>query len=284
MSPSDNDGSPLPEAAGRDPRDVEAQLTLKQQALEELNRTLERRVREEVEKNREKDRLMIMQGRLATMGQMIGSLAHQWRQPLNFIGLILQDIKSAHEHGDLTPEYLDAGVREGMDVINRMSRTINDFRTFFQPDLEQQRFSVNSMIASAVSLVEASFRNNAIALQVFTDEEITVEGYPHEYSQVILIVLNNAKDALVERAVREPAVSVRLGTEGNRSAVTITDNAGGIPEDLLDRIFDPFFSTKEAGKDSGIGLFIAKTLIEKNMSGRLMVKNVEGGTEFSIVV
>lgn len=290
MMASDADGSfrmdvqPARRTAAGDEQGDGDRFSLERRSLEELNRTLEQRIQEEVEKNLEKDRLLIMQGRLATMGQMIGSLAHQWRQPLNFLGLILQDIKLAHEHGVLTPEYLDAGVREGMEVIQRMSRTISDFRTFFQPDREKQRSSVNAMVASAVSLVEAGFRNNAITLQVLTAGEVFVEAYPHEYSLVILILLNNAKDALVERTIKDASVTLRLGTEGPRSVVTIADNAGGIPEGTADRIFDPFSTAAEDGNGSGIALFLAKSLIEQRLSGRLTAKTVEGGTEFEIAV
>jgi C4-dicarboxylate-specific signal transduction histidine kinase len=266
VSAPDEDGRPAPGPA----------------ALEERNRALEQRLREEIERNRALIRLLVMQGRVATMGRMIGTLAHQWRQPLNFIGLILQDIKQAHEHGVLTPAYLDAGVGEGMEVLQRMSRSIGDFRDFFQPDRVREPFSVNAQVDAARALVEASFLNNGVELRVSKEGEPVVEGYPHEYSQALLVLLNFAKDSLAGRAVREPVVSVRVGAEGSRSVLTVTDNAGGLDGEATDRLFDPFAAAPEEAAGAALALFIAKHLVEERMGGRLAARTVAGGTEFTI--
>lgn len=263
---------------------TEEEINVKQKQLEDLNRTLEQRVLEEVERNREKEHLMLQQSRQAAMGEMIGNIAHQWRQPLNTLGLLIQDILHAHKHGELSGDYLDTSVREGMEIINHMSLTIDDFRNFFSPDKEKELFRLRETLEKAISFVDASFRNNNIVLTLKTEDDMEIKGYANEYAQVLLNILNNAKDVLIERKIAEPHVTIRLFREGDGSVVTITDNAGGIREDVLGRVFEPYYTTKEQGKGTGIGLYMSKTIIEKNMQGKLLARNTGAGAEFRIEV
>ena len=251
-------------------------------ALEELNRTLKQRVQEEVAKNLEKDRMMMVQARQAAMGEMLGNIAHQWRQPLNIVGLIIQDLQDAQVHGQLTPEYLDKGVRRSMDVIQHMSQTIDDFRGFYRVDKEKQTFFLNEIVDRVLAFVEAGFRNTNITLDVHLEKAIKAEGYPNEFAQALLNLLNNARDVLVERKVRSPKVTIRLVRHNGRAVVTISDNGGGIPSNDLEHLFEAFFTTKGEGKGTGIGLYMSKNIIEKNMSGRLTARNTADGAEFRI--
>lgn len=253
-----------------------------EQALEDMNRTLHVRVQEEVEKNREKDRIMLIQSRQAAMGEMLGNIAHQWRQPLNIVGLIIQDLQDAQGHGQLTPEYLDKSVRRSMAVIQHMSQTIDDFRSFYRSDKEKQTFILNEVIDRVISFIEASFRNMNLTLDVHLEKAIKAEGYPNEFAQALLNLLNNARDVLLERKVRSPKVTIRLARHNGRAAVTIGDNGGGIPGNHLEHLFEPFFTTKGEGKGTGIGLYMSKNIIEKNMSGRLTARNTADGAEFRI--
>jgi PAS domain S-box-containing protein len=255
-----------------------------EQALEDMNLTLHARIQEEVEKNREKDRLMMVQSRQAAMGEMLGNIAHQWRQPLNIVGLIIQDIYDAQAHGQLTQEYLEKSVRRGMDVIQLMSQTIDDFRGFYRVDKEKQTFFLNEIVDRVLAFVEAGFRNKQIDIEVKMPEAVAATGYPNEFAQVLLNILNNAKDALLERRVPSPKLAIRVFRDLERSVVTIADNAGGIADGDLDRVFEPFFTTKEEGKGTGIGLYMSKHIIEKNMSGRLTARNTAEGAEFRIEV
>ncbi|MBZ0157287.1 MAG: MEDS domain-containing protein [Alphaproteobacteria bacterium] len=252
--------------------------------LEELNRTLEERVVEEVALNREKDHIMLLQSRQAAMGEMIGNIAHQWRQPLNAVGLIIQALLDAHEYGELDRQHLAGSVEQAMEIIRHMSQTIDDFRNFFKPDKEKHEFSLSGVIRKVVSFIEASFRNNTIRIELDLQEEVCVNGYPNEYSQVLLNILDNAKDAALERHIRDPLVRIRLRREGGRSVVTVGDTMGGIPASVMDRIFEPYFTTKEPGKGTGIGLYMSKNIIEKNMGGRLTARNRDNGAEFIIEV
>ncbi len=265
-------------------KQAEMEIKIKQQQLEGLNRTLEQRVLAEVALNREKDQFLIQQSRQAAMGEMIGNIAHQWRQPLNTLGLLIQDLLHANKHHELSDAYLANSVHEGMAIVSYMSQTIDDFRNFFRPEKEKEPFLLREALDKAISFVEASFRNNNIAIALEARDGAEVVGYANGYAQVLLNILNNAKDALIERQVAKAEVRIRLFSEGERSVVTITDNAGGIQEDVLARIFDPYYTTKEQGMGTGIGLYMAKTIIEKNMRGKLSARNTGNGVEFRIEV
>lgn len=251
--------------------------------LEMLNNSLEEKLREEVKKNRNMDFMLIEQSRLAAMGEMIGNIAHQWRQPLNAVSLIIQDLEESYEFGEFNEEYLKASVRQAMDVIAYMSQTINDFRNFFKPNKEVLHFSVKDTIQRAINFVAGSLNDCNIRLEVDVENDVFVCGQPNEYSQVILNILNNAREACIGRQVADGRIAVHLGKEGDKSVVTITDNAGGIPEEIIGKVFDPYFSTKESG-GTGIGLYMSKTIIEKNMKGCLSVRNNGRGAEFRIEV
>jgi len=237
-----------------------------------------------MEELREKDRLLLQQSRQAAMGEMIGTIAHQWRQPLNALGLTIQSLGLTYESGNFTREYLDGTIAKSMDIIFHMSQTIDDFRNFFKPDKEKSRFRVDEVIKNTVSLIEANFREYRVKIEVSTDDGMETRGFPREYAQAFLNVLMNARDALLQRGAADPRVTVRARMEGERSVVTIADNAGGIEADIIDNIFDLYFTTKENELGTGIGLFISKNIIEKNMGGSLTVRNIGEGAEFRIVV
>ncbi|MCM0081509.1 PAS domain S-box protein [Geomonas sp. Red32] len=254
---------------------VEAEKALKDEIAERL-RT--------VEELRKQEQLLIRQGRLAAMGEMIGNIAHQWRQPLNTLGLIVQELPRMYAHELFSQEYLEASVAKAMQVINYMSKTIDGFRNFFGQDKEKEYFRACDVLTRTVSIVEAAFTELNMRIEMEMDQVVEVYGYPNEFSQVILNILVNAKDAILERKVPDPKVTLHLSKEDGRAVITITDNGGGIPPDLIDKIFDPYFTTKAPDKGTGIGLFMSKTIIEKNMGGSLTVRNTADGAEFRIEV
>lgn len=256
--------------------EMEAQLKL-------LNETLEQRIQKELAKNREKDHLMIQQSRLAAMGEMIGNIAHQWRQPLNTLGLILENIKDSYEFNELNSAYLNDATEKGQRLIQKMSSTIDDFRNFFRPNRTPQGFSLVKSVGEALDLIDASFRNNEIVIDVQVRQDAQVRGFPNEYSQVLLNLLNNAKDAILSRHIKPPRVTVEVGCEGDNGYVVVRDNGRrGISKGVLEKIFDPYFTTREKG--TGIGLYMSKMIVENNMNGRIEVRNIDQGAEFRIVM
>jgi C4-dicarboxylate-specific signal transduction histidine kinase len=252
--------------------------------LTELNRTLEQRVNEEVAKGREKDLLLMQQSKLAAMGEMIGNIAHQWRQPLNAVGLIIQDLKNTCRFGNLEKEYLNGNVEKAMTIIRHMSMTIDDFRYFYEPEKERFTFKVRDAVAKALFVIDASFNSSGIGIEVEVDDNMSVDGFPNEYAQVLLNLLSNARDVLIERKIQNPRVIIRGFKEGNKAVVTVRDNGGGIAGDIIGKIFEPYFSTKKDGKGTGIGLSMSKMIIERNIGGKLTASNTEDGAEFRIEV
>jgi len=235
-----------------------------------------------VEELRRKDQMLIQQGRMAAIGEMLGNIAHQWRQPLNLLGLTIQEVDFSQRREAVTPEFLIASMGKAMELIQHMSRTIDDFRIFSTPDREKVCFSVNELISRIISLLDGNFRGQGVVIEVESTGDKRCCGYPNGYGQVILNLLLNARDAIQERAVQDGRIQVRSWQEGERTVLTVTDNAGGIEEAIIDKIFDPYFTTKESGKGTGIGLFMSKALVEKSMGGELTVRNVGQGAEFRV--
>jgi len=263
---------------------VEQSLALKQMQLEELNHSLEQRVKQTVDELRQKDQLLIQQSRQAAMGEMINNIAHQWRQPLNNIGLIIQNLQLQYEAGEMDSGQMAAEIGKTMDVIAHMSRTIDDFRNFFHQDKERQTFVVNEMVSRSLDFLLPGLKNSGIAVEYREEPNVTANGYPREYMQALLNIFNNARDVLLERGAPQPLIRIKIFRENQRSVVTIHDNGGGISDDVLPKIFDPYFTTKELGKGTGIGLYMSKTIIEKNIEGSLTACNIDGGVEFRIEV
>ena len=253
-----------------------------EEALLKVNESLEKRVDETVKKNLEQERMLALQSRHAAMGEMIGNIAHQWRQPLNSLNMVMANIKDDFEYQELTPEAMQHYVDQGKRLTRRMSDTIDDFRNFFRPAKEKSAFSLKHAVDDTLSLLGAALRSHEITLTVEEDAEgVSAYGYPNEYAQVLVNILNNAKDAIVARQVAGGMIHVRIGREDGKAVMTIRDNGGGIPEDVLPKLGGPYVTTKEGG--TGIGLYMSKQIIETNMGGLLTLRNVEGGAECTIV-
>lgn len=252
-----------------------------EQAYIELQRETDQRLAA-VEDLREKEQLLMRQSRLAAMGEMLANIAHQWRQPLNVMGLLVQQLQLTYEVGQFSGEFLKGEVAKAMNLIRHMSDTINDFKDFLKEEKEPQPFNVNAAVAATVTLLEAPLKAARVEVRIEQTDELVVTGHRNEFSHVIMNLVNNAREALNERAVAPPRIWIRLYKEEGRSFVTVSDNAGGIPEEILQRIFEPYFTTKGPDKGTGIGLYMSKNIIEKSMGGRLYVRNTGDGAEFRI--
>jgi len=271
-------------------RHLEEQRTeLKTRNLElhEAYRQLQEKAEETIhalEEVQERDRLLIQQNRMAAMGELIVNIAHEWRQPLNILALIVQEQAALYSQGSVNREDFTATSKKAMEVIGNMSRTIDHFGSFFRPDEERVSFRVSGVLTKVIAMIGASLRELRVSIEVTDQEDLDIWGYQNEFSQVIVNIMLNARDAFRERSVVEPRIFIRMSREAERGVVTIADNAGGIPEAIIDRIFDPYFTTKGPDKGAGLGLYMAKTLIERHMGGQLTVRNADAGAEFRIEV
>ena len=238
-------------------------------------------VRKEVAKNQEKQKLLIQQNKLAAMGEMIGSIAHQWRQPLNNITLILHFIRDNVDNDAFTRDMLAHYVSRAKKQIDFMSDTIDDFRAFYQPSKTKAPFDAAEAIDSTLSIMQTQLDKAEIDI-LRAGETFTILGYENEFRQAILNILANAKDAILlqQKIHRSLKGEIRITLGDNR--ITLYNNGGGVSNEVLERMFEPYFTTKFEDKGTGIGLYMTRTIIENNMGGILTVKNREGGVEFTI--
>ena len=264
--------------------DVNSKLEEKSKLLKELNDGLEERVKEEIRKQQKQEQLLIQQSKLAAMGEMIGNIAHQWRQPLNALSLVLQNINFAYEMDDLSEEFMHKSMDKANLLTNTMSKTIDDFRNFFKPNKQEVEFFISDAIKNAISLIESTFQHHNITIESKINDDANIKGFPNEFSQVVLNILNNAKDAIIENNIGSGKVLINVEKIDNKATISVIDNAGGIPNDILEKVFNPYFTTKEEGKGTGIGLYMSKNIIETNMNGKLLVENIENGAKFVIIV
>lgn len=229
--------------------------------------------------------MVLHQSKRAAMGETVDHIAHQWRQPLGVLGVLIQNCILAFHKGRLTGEYINTMGEESMKQIDYMSQTIDDFRSFLKPDRIDAVFDVNLAICESVRLLEGTLSSGGITVRVHeTDEPLRVFGSIGELKQVIVNLIQNAKDALVQTKPHEPCVTVSVQNDGIEAKIVVTDNGGGIPDGMIERIFDPYFTTKPEGKGSGIGLYLSRALIESKMKGRLMADSENGFTRFTIFV
>lgn len=231
---------------------------------------------------REKDRMLIQQSRLAAMGEMLNNIAHQWRQPLNVVGLHLQQLHLLYESGDLNAETLDAAIQAGMQQIQHMSTTIDDFRNFFRPNKEKRNFTLNEAIKNTLSLIKDDLANKEIELSINLQESGEISGFFNEFCQALLSIVQNARDALMDRKVIAPKIEITSISEEGKIIITIMDNAGGIDPEVISRIFEPYFSTKGV-HGTGIGLYMAKSIID-SMGGSITAFNTEKGAAFKLII
>ena len=252
-----------------------------QRAIEEVRlETVERL--QAVEELRKKEQLLLQQNRLAAMGEMLVNISHQWRQPLNVLGLILQELSRSHQRGTFTREFLETRVSRAKQLISHMSGTIDDFRNFLNPDKIVMRFNVKDVVETTLSMLEDSFRETGVDVKIVAENAIFIEGFRNEYAQAVMNILINARDVFRDRKVANPRLTITISKNDGKSVVTFADNGGGISVEIIDRIFDPYFTTKTTDKGTGIGLFMSKMIIERNMQGRLSVGNVGDGAVFRI--
>ncbi|UFS69319.1 ATP-binding protein [Geomonas sp. RF6] len=249
--------------------DLEAETELRVAAVEEL---------------RVKEQLVIQQSRLAAMGEMMGKIAHHWRQPLNVIGLMVQDMLLSAQVETLTVQEIEESTDRIMSILDRLSKSIDDFQNLFSPDTRKSVFWAQEVVETALSLLRADLEDIEVQVEDNCQRGCTVDGFRNQYLQVVLNIITNARETLQDRKVADPAIRITIAREGERTVVSISDNGGGINAEIRERIFDPYFSTKAPEKATGIGLFMAKTIIEKNMGGTLTARNRNSGAEFSIVV
>ena len=255
--------------------------------IQRLNNDLELKIEEEIEKNRQKDSLLFQQAKLAAMGEMIGNIAHQWRQPLNIISMLFQKIHRQHKNGTLDSDAMAHALNQAMDTINHMSQTIDDFRSHFEPNKEKIHYSFYGVVENTITLVEPSFNLANVALAMSIEHPaIELYGFPEDLKQVLLNLVNNAKDAILSHNIAQGEIRLEISSsdDGSEAYIHIYDNGGGIDPQYIDKIFEPYFTTKHKSQGTGIGLYMSKRIVEERLGGTITARNADNGAVFTILI
>jgi len=227
-----------------------------------------------------KDEILIHQSKMATMGEMIGVIAHQLKQPLNILSLYCSDIKDSHKYNEIDDDFVEKFDADTQEQITFMTETINGFTNFFNPNKEKKQFCLKSAIDSTLHLLDKQMVNNNITLHTTIGEE-NIYGVESEFSQILLNLITNSKDAFIERDIKNREIIITSLTKEQYSIVFFEDNAGGIPKENIEKIFDPYFTTKEYG--TGTGLYMVKLVIQNSFEGKLKIQTTDKGTKFIII-
>lgn len=250
--------------------------------FELLNNKLKEKVLEETEQRKEQEKMLLHQCRLASMGEMIDSIAHQWRQPLMNINAILMNMERGIEIKEEPKEYLEEKMNEIVALTTYMSQTIEDFRSLFKEEKEKVSFDITNIISHGLELFEGALKNISISLNQTT--KYLYYGYSNEFLQVTMILLSNAVEVIKSRNIEDPTIEISITSNVQNIYIVFQDNAGGIDEGHIPHIFDPYFTTKERTGGTGLGLYVAKIIIEQNMHGILKVSNENKGARFEISI
>jgi PAS domain S-box-containing protein len=228
-----------------------------------------------------KDQLLVQQSKMAMMGEMISAIGHQWKQPLSALSMYLFEIVYASEDGKNNQAYIAQMQQKMMEKIDYLSETIDDFKNFFRPDKQRKLIDLENTIKHSLKLLEHRIKKSNVTVQV-ASIDLKLMTIVNELEQVLVNIFSNALDALEEQKIIEPEILVTIKRLDDTVQIYIDDNAGGIPQDYVSRVFDSYFSTKDKDKGTGIGLYMSKLIVEESLRGRITVQNSDNGASFMI--
>lgn len=264
--------------------------------VKQINKNLEKTISKEItkrlkiqqnalEEKQKNEQILIQQSKLAMMGEMIANIAHQWRQPLMQLSAIFMYLDVYQEKGKLNKERFDKKIKDSVQIIDYMSKTIEDFRNYFKPEKQKEVFYIKESLDSALFIIDASLKHSFIETKVIcSHNKIKIKSYKNEFSQALLNIISNAKDILIQRKIKDPKITITLCENPSETIISIQDNAQGIDEKIIDKIFEPYFTTKHKALGTGIGLYMSKMIIEKHSNNTLVVENTENGAKFIITI
>ncbi|MDK2041249.1 PAS domain-containing sensor histidine kinase [Aliarcobacter butzleri] len=265
-------------------REKALELKFAKSQLENLNSSLEKRIEDEIKKNTKQQHMIMQQNKLAQMGEMIENIAHQWRQPLAQINSSIILIDAILEKHNFKDTLVENKLTEIESLTSYMSKTISDFKNFFNPNKKKTIFNVEEAIQKANDVLKGLMSSHHIQMEINIEKDLKINSYLGELQQVILIIINNSIDAFIHMNIHFPKILINAYTDNESLVIHIEDNALGINSDLLDKIFEPYFTTKHKAQGTGLGLYIAKMIVENSLLGFLSVENKQNGACFTIKI
>ena len=265
---------------------INTHVTLRKLQTEQENQNIQ--LKELMKKQQEQEQMMIQQSKMAAMGEMISAIAHQWRQPLNTLALYIQDVEGAYVADDIDENYVSKLVSNSMKQINFMSSTIDDFRNFFTPSKEKEEFLIMEQINKTIDLLKPQLESHYINIEIKDGDDALIFGYPKEFQQVALNIINNAKDAIIESQEKnnkhDGSITIIGKKLGSNFKIIFRDNGVGIDEKIITKIFEPYFTTKFPKNGTGIGLYMVKEIVQRHYNGSVSMSNIDTGSEFVITI
>lgn len=256
-----------------------AQLIKLNEELDEYKNHLEIKVEEEIEKRKQHEKILFQQSKMAAMGEMMDAVAHQWKQPIGIISLKADILKYDYASNEIDEKYIDEFEQSIKNQINHMINTLDEFRTFFRPNKDIKEFDVKEMIEKVLFLLKDELIKNQIVVEVNDYQNFSLNGIENEFKHLILNLINNSKDAFNEKEIKKRKITINLLADDDSKTIEVLDNAGGIPEDIIEDIFKANVTSKDEDKGTGIGLYMSSQIAEKH-NGTLSVENIEDGAKF----
>lgn len=271
-------------------KELERRVVERTTQLQEKSNQLEDRVKTELQKRKTQDQILLRQSKLAAMGDMVGAIAHQWRQPLSTISIILQRLRRAYKVDKFSAELLEESTTEALERVKYMSSTLDDFRNYFAPGKARETFRVVEAIKETIALMRAQLENHRIAVHLDDEKNASFQaaGCGSEFKLVLVNIVKNAKNAITCRREKNPKernrgdIFFHVTALDDKISIKIANNGCQIPDNILGKIFEPYFAPRDDGKVTGIGLFISKMIIENQMGGSISTRSDSEGTEFAI--
>ncbi len=248
-----------------------------------LNESMEETVNILAE-NKKNEVFYFQQSRVSALGEVISNIGHHWRQPLNAISIMAQDLKYAKAANELTDEYLNTMVGRITNITKALSKTIDDLRLFYRPSSKKEEFAIEEEIQKVVNFFEVRYAELGIKIEYTFDFKHPITAYKNEFSQVLIHILKNSEEAIAANRVANGKIEITTSEAGDWLMVSISDNGGGVDKNTLEKIFDPYFTTKHKAIDVGLGLYLSKTMVEKNMGGILRAENIENGLRIEMLL
>ncbi len=246
-----------------------------------VNKSLEYMVEEKVNEIRQRDKMLMQQSKNAAMGEMIDAIAHQWKNPLGVINMLAQKVQYDLKREKLKDDKLDEYMSSTLMQVKHLVETIDEFRQFFRPNTKTESIMLRSMVDSTLLLLSDELKAHLIKTSILCDSEVEVSINQNEFKHVLINLIQNSRDAFEENNVKNKLITFCINQEGNKVLLKVKDNAGGMSEDIITKIFKPHFTTKEEGKGTGIGLYLTKQIIEKN-NASIEVQSEDDTSTFTI--
>jgi len=263
-------------------RELKTKVEEATKELQELNATLEKRIEEEIEKNRDKERVLFESKKLHQMKQLISLIAHHWRQPLNVLAIWIQEVKITHQNGEITDEFLEKFENESMKAIKNMSKTIDMFRAFLPEHGDKEKFMCMELIRDVIRAISPQLDEIEADISIEAADDVALFGYKNDFKQAVLNIISNSKDALANSGGGGRKIEIKLQRDEEYATLLIRDNGGNVSQEIQNRVFEPYFTTKEQGKGEGLGLYVSKEVVERLFGGEISFGCKGGWSEVHI--